>query len=252
MHRQRSVILILASVMMAPASAQWLSYQGEATAVRSGEAVYAEQHFVRMQDGGIAERLVSYRCPDGRAFARKQVDYSSSSIAPGFELDDGRTGYSEGVRHADDGLELFTVAAGGADRRTVVGFSENLVADAGFDEFVRLHWDRLVAGERVRLDFALPARLDAYGFRVQKRASTDGELQLRLQLGGVLGWAAPNIDVAYSLDDRRLLSYEGLSNLSDPGGRPWQVRIEFPQPPRPVQGAAVEMALEETLASCSA
>lgn len=255
MHHQRTAILLLAILAMAPppASARWLSYQGDATSIGGSERVYVEQHFIRMAGEVIAERVVSYRCPDGPAFARKRVDYSTSTTAPGFELDDGRSGYREGARHTAGGLELFVDRAGETARREVVVLTDSLVADAGFDEFVRQQWDRLVAGEPVRLDFALPARLDAYGFRIGRRAAeADGELQLRLQLRGLLGWAAPNIDVAYSIEDRRLIRYAGLSNLSDPRGRPWQVRIDFPHPPTHAESAAVELALAEPLADCSA
>ena len=49
-----------------------------------------------------------------------------------------------------------------------VAGGEALVADAGFDEFVRQHWDALMAGEAVPLHFAVPSRLESLGFRIRR------------------------------------------------------------------------------------
>ena len=51
--------------------------------------------------------------------------------------------------------------------------------------------------------------------------------------------------------DRRLLRFEGLSNLRDDAGlRPLKVRIEFPQAPRPAEPGAWERLAAEPLKPC--
>ena len=73
-------------------------------------------------------------------------------------------------------------------------------------------------------------------------------LQFRLRLDGLLGFIAPQIDVAYDARSRRLLRFEGLSNLRDArGDKQMQVRIDFPEGPRPVPGNRWASALSEAL-----
>lgn len=198
--------------------------------------LYREQHLVRRQDGQPLERLVLYRCADGTAFARKRVDYRGSTQAPEFSLEDARLGYGEGLRRdGDSDAETVWVRAGvGAEERSaVLDDPARLVADAGFDEFIRGHWQPLLAGESVELRFAVPSRLESLGFKVVRVGATrfagePAEL-FRLRLGGWLGWIAPHIDVAYGRDSRRLLRFEGLSNLrADDGASQLLARIDFP------------------------
>jgi hypothetical protein len=249
----RPACLLVALLAAGGARAQALSLQlAEARAPDGGALLYREQHLLRSAEGRLRERLVLYRCPGGAAFARKHLDYSASAQAPAFALEDRRAGYAEGLRRLGTRVELYSRARGeGAERRATLARAPG-VADAGFDEFVRAHWARLLAGEAVPLQFALPSRLRALSFQVQRlRAARIGgeEAELfRLRLGGLLGLVAPHIDVAYAARSRRLLRFEGLSNLRDAGGRrQLEARIDFPAPPQPAAEAQWRAALSETL-----
>lgn len=58
--------------------------------------------------------------------------------------------------------------------------------------------------------------------------------------------------MAYDTQTRRLVRFEGLSNLRDDAGdAPLKVRIEFPDPPLPVEPAAFDRALAEPLVACA-
>lgn len=220
----------------APAQAAISFEEGLAHEPGSGRLLYREQHLVRHHDGRALERLVLYRCRDGAAFARKHVDYRVSAQAPAFSLEDARDGYGEGLRRSDGaGTVWVRERAGAAERSAPLQASPRLVADAGFDEFIRRHWQPLLAGESVALRFAVPARLESMGFKVSRigsgRFAGEPAERFRLRLGGWLGWVAPHIDVAYGRDSRRLLRFEGLSNLrADDGDSQLSARIEFPVP----------------------
>lgn len=239
----------------APARAAISFEEGLARAPGDARLLYREHHLVRREQGRPLERLVVYRCPDGTAFARKRVDYRASATAPAFELEDARLGYREGLRRGGAPGELFVRdGAGAPERRAAVG-GEGLVADAGFDEFIRAHWQPLLAGEAVPLRFAVPSRLESLGFRVRRigSAQVGGEAAevFRLRLGGWIGWLAPHIDVAYGSDSRRLLRFEGLSNLRDDAGDSQLVAaIEFPAPARQAGEAQWQALAREPLSAC--
>lgn len=228
---------LLMLLLAAPSAQAAISFEeGLARDPENNRLLYREQHLVRRQDGEVLERLVLYRCSNGTAFARKRVDYRQSAQAPAFSLEDARGGYGEGLRRGGDaGTVWVREGAGEAERSAPLAAGARLVADAGFDEFIRRHWRPLLAGESVPLQFAVPARLESLGFKVSRVGAADlggepAEL-FRLRLGGWLGWIAPHIDVAYGRDSRRLLRFEGLSNLrTDDGDSQLLARIEFPRP----------------------
>jgi hypothetical protein len=222
-----------------------------------GALLYREQHLLRSEAGRPRERLVLYRCADGRAFARKLLDYSVSAQAPSFALEDRRAGYREGMRRVGARVELYAQARGDKAERVATLSGAPAVVDAGFDEFVRAHWRELESGQPLVLQFALPARGRALSFQLQKlrRARVGGEeaAVFRLRLGGLLGLVAPHIDVAYATRSRRLLRFEGLGNLRDAGGRrQLEARIDFPAPPVPAAEGAWRAARAETLVAACA
>lgn len=249
---------LLLACLLAPASAlASLTFEeGVAREPDSDRLLYLEQHLVRRADGEPTERLVIYRCGDGTPFARKRVDYRGSAVAPEFVFEDARLGYGEGLRRRT-GIEQVWVreGKGAAERSAALEDDARLVADAGFDEFIRDHWTPLVAGESVPLRFAVPSRLQSLGFKVDRQGSTEfaGEPaeSFRLRLGGLLGWLAPHIDVAYGRDSRRLLRFEGLSNLrTDDGESQLVARIEFPTPARAASEAQWQAFAGQPLSAC--
>lgn len=228
--------------------------EGVARAPGDGRLLYRELHWTRHEGARLVERLVLYRCAAGNAFARKHLDYRDSAIAPAFTLEDARTGYREGLRRGA-GAALFVRPGAGEPERSAPLRAADAVVDAGFDEFVRTRWDALAAGRAVPIEFALPARLRSYRFELARvgaeRVAGEPAWRFRLRLKGVLGWIAPEVDVAYSQRTRRLLRFEGLSNLRAPGGdSQWLARIDFPPAAAAAPEAAWRAAAAEPLSAC--
>ena len=230
--------------------------EGVARNPSSAAELFREQHWIRSQGDQTIERLVIYRCPDGTAFGRKRIDYRVSALAPDFVFDDQRSGYREGLRQGARPTLFFRPDARTAERAVQLP-SARLVADAGFDEFIRRNWPGLVAGETLSLSFAVPSRQRSLPFSVARlgQGTLAGEKAwiFRLRLGGWAGWIVPPIDVSYGQESRRLLRFEGLSNLRDDGGdQPVVARIDFAQPASAATEAAWKAALETPLSACRA
>lgn len=216
------------------------------------EVLFREQHLVRLDNGAPEERLVMYRCLDGKAFARKWVRYHDTPAAPSFQLVDARSGYQEGAEKTPSGV-LVNWKAPGEDETSELLSPGPLVADAGFDEWVRGYWEPLTQGKTLEMRFLVPSRLRAYDFDVSPIDSGSPDLRaFRLQLGGWFGWLLPSIRVAYDDNTKRLRWFEGLSNLRDDSGdAPMQVRIDFPEKPTPVDQTVFDTAAQEPLVDCT-
>ncbi|APP77181.1 hypothetical protein BJD12_20330 [Xanthomonas vesicatoria ATCC 35937] len=213
-----------------------------------GTLRYRESHWL-LDDGG---RLVLYHCPNGQPFARKQVEGGGTS--PDFSLLDGRDGYREGVRKRNGVREMFQQQPGKPERSTALpeGKDERVI-DAGFDAYLRNHWDALASASQ-RVDFVLPSLQRQLGFRVERIDDNAGQRRFRISLDAWYGAAVPALEVRYSIANKRLLEFRGVGNLRDPQGRYPRVRIVFPDSDaRPATAEELRQAREQPLTrSCSA
>jgi hypothetical protein len=228
----RTLILAAVCLLTANLAAADGVFVGTARDLKSGEILYRESHAISNAGTPRETRVVTYACPDGAPFARKHLAYDASRLAPTFRLEDARSGVVEGIARDARGIEVFARADAKAPLRTARVDGEGLVADAGFDEFVRANWNALERGEPVLAPFLVPSRLDSLAFKVRKTGESriDGEVvsDIRLSLAGMLGWLVPDLDVSYRKRDRRLMRFRGTTNLRDAGGKMIEARIDFP------------------------
>jgi hypothetical protein len=225
----------LAAAAPAPGVAADLTFTGYARDLDTGALLYIESHYVRNAGSDGETRVVHYRCATGgrEPFVRKELRYGGVREEPEFTLVDGRTGYTEGLKRGPDGPRVFVRADARAPlREAKVPADVVIVSDAGFDEFVRKHWQKLEAGESVRFPFLIPSRLDYMSFKVRKEReeAIEGATAsvIRLNLSGFLGWFLPYIEVSYRKSDQVLMRYKGLTNLRDAKGDNLTALIEFP------------------------
>jgi hypothetical protein len=210
------------------------SFTGYARSLDGGELLYVESHAV--SGGGTAgeTRVVLYRCGrEAAPFARKELDYGSDRVAPAFAFEDARSGFAEGLTRDARGLQVFERAGANAQRRSgMLSRAGALVADAGFDEFVRTRWESLETGASADVPFLVPSRLDRVNFKVRKvaEATIEGEPAevFRLSVAGPLGWFLSAIDVSYRKRDRRLMRYRGITDIRDRSGDLIEAQIDFP------------------------
>lgn len=223
----RVVLACLASAPGLPAGAtDNLHYLGIAYAAHGNQKVYLEEHFV-FDENNVRTRLVLYRCPSGQPFARKWVRDGSSAAAPDFDLYDARTGYREGVSGPPGARKVYTQQNDHSPLRSApLENRSDAVIDAGFDAYVRKHFDNL--DQRAHLAFLVPSRLGYLDLRLANASSDAGTRHIRLSVDAWYAFAAPSIELTYETADRRLLQFKGISNIQDPNGNSQTVRIEFP------------------------
>lgn len=233
----------------------YLRYAGSASVRHSTQFLYGEQHVLHYHAGLLTERVVLYTCHDGSAFARKSVRYVDP-LAPDFLLENADSGMREGIRSGPaDRIVFFRLRAADTEKSAVLPRLNGLVADAGFDEFVRANWQRLIGADALAMPFVVPSRLQVYGFQVQhlRSETLDGVASevFRLRLAGLWGWLLRGIDVYYSSAGHLLVRYDGLSDLRDGAGDPFRVEIAFPAAARRAASEAdLRAAREVALHRC--
>lgn len=246
-HPWMTGLLVLALAPCAQAAgvdaAELRRYTGNAYD-SGGRLLYRETHYLQGRS-----RLVLYRCADGRAFARKQVQ--GEGIAPDFDFSDGRDGYREGVRGGAGGREVFWRGGAGKPlKQTALAKTGAGVFDAGFDAYVREHWAALERGQATRARFLVPSRLGAIGIRLRSRAGAPaGFADFGMRLDAWYGFAVPEFRLRYRKADRWLSRFEGIGTIRNAAGTYPRLRIDFPDGPAAATAADLQTARDATLVS---
>jgi len=231
-HWLRSTPFLAALLLTAPhaADARVLERFTGTARDRDGAVLYREEHVVELEAGRPRSAVTVYRDPAGEPIAELRTDFSADPFAPSYTFDDLRTGATEAVSVGEREVRL---EARGRSR--TVARPAHLATGQGLDRLVRDRLEALARGESLRVDYAVPGRLDTYEFRVQARRADGDRVRVRVELASfLLRLVAPDLDVEYDRDSGRLLRYRGASNLSFGEGDNPQVEITYAYPPAAV------------------
>lgn len=239
----RRTLILASCLIVAPPVVAVERYVGTAYRTGANAPLYREVHLV-----DTSRHTVLFECPDGKAFARKELDMEGSPAEPDYSFVDARTGYEEGVE--GDGAKRIAYVRRPGGQRVDRPLPEkgDAVIDAGFDMYLRKHWDAVIQGG-VSVAFLLTSRGRFMPIHISAEQPRDGNRQLNLRLDAWYAFVAPSIVVTYSEADRRLRRYEGPGNIRDARGKPIDVRIEFPPSERKdnVAGNPIDEALRAPL-----
>jgi hypothetical protein len=192
---------------LAPADDLQAKIVGKAFDSKSGELLYSELHFCADDQ---LECVVDYHDSFGQLIARKTLDFSGGVYQPALQMRDFRRSLEFSFSNNE---------------------REDLVVDAGFDNFVRSKWDELNEGEVVKFPF----KVIGIDSPVKMRALIDpagncNEQQLCLKVSldsWVLSMLVDPIMLSYSRQDRRLLRFQGVSNIKGVEGESLSVDIRY-------------------------
>lgn len=233
-----STLLLLLSLCGALFSSEKprFQYHGRAVDLKTGRYLYSDNHKEFFKNGKHLFSDIEYKDGEGKIFATKHIEFDQNPSLPTFETLDSRDGYTEGAevngktvrlyyrRKKEDNLEEKTYTP-----------KTPAVMDGGFDYFVRLNWDSLMKGDRLQFHFVTPVQLDDYSFAVEKIEDTQWKnrsaVSLRLEVDNiVLKRIVDPFYLVYDKSSKRLLQFEGLSNINDSKGKSLKVKITYDYP----------------------
>ena len=228
---------------------QSIRYSGTAYSLDDNQVLYREDHTLTMKDGQPIERTTLYYDADNQLFAEKNNRYrsqfnnpdshnldsnntdSDSPATPDFMLTDDRYGYSESMEQDGKRWRVEYKEPKESGNKILSKPDYTPVIDAGFDEFVRAHWNDLMKGDTVNFSFAVPSRLEWIDFRLIPLAQEDGTLTVEMRLKSRwIAWLLDPVFLNYDLKSKRLLTYRGLTNIRtiDGDGIKAEIRYEYP------------------------
>jgi len=140
---------------------------------------------------------------------------------PAYRLDLVKEGYAEGLTGTPGALEMFRQEPGEAiekaryERRPAL-----MAADSGLHALLSAHFAEILAGQRLKFRFVVSSSLDVFRFRAWRMDDTKFEgrpaVKIRVEPDSFLNWLSAPIELTYEPDLRKLVEYQGVSNVRDP------------------------------------
>lgn len=219
------------------APGNWVA-RGEVYDENGERLLYREYHLQPTEDVQAVPTRVEYRTPDGELFAEKTLDFSRSRTAPAIDFRDLRRDERIVTRYPDGSgrIEMIYHPPGDESPERNTFDTDSLIVDAGFDPFIRQHWDRLMDGDRLVSEFLVASRQDTVKVGIREvdaaRCPTpvEGIRCLEVSPAGTLrlfSWFVDPIQLAYHPQPVRLMAFSGRGNIPDASGDPRQVRIHY-------------------------
>jgi hypothetical protein len=206
-------------------------YFGQASDLKSKKWVYTEVHTLEHNSNGLDKKIsTEYFDPNGKKIAQIASTFEINELVPSVVFSDLRSDVQETIELSADQkkVTLKKITQGKVSQKEIP-LDETFVLGQGFNNFVLKKWDDLIAKKNIPFKFIVPAELDYFSFEAFiSKKTDDGVLQFSIRLGSwVLRQFLKPIVVTYNAKQKKLLTYEGLSNLSDQNGKAQNVKIIY-------------------------
>ena len=222
-----SFLMILAS----SSHAQVEKFTGRAVNAK-GDLEYIEEHSVQLKNNQIASLRTKYFDSEYKKIGEITSDFSAGSRFGSYDFKDERLEYKDGAKVFSDKIMLYSqdTPRGNVKKKYFDRDSDQILGQ-GFHPFIQENFEALLRGEVYEAKLVLPAQMNQFKVRISPTKEVDGRLKIRIELDNwFLRLFAPSIVAEYEISTRRLVSYRGVSAISNASGQNVQVTITYSYP----------------------
>ncbi len=232
MNRSLEKLLLLCLLLLLPSAGTFAQetevvYWGAARD-EQGKLLYKEKHITNYVDGRIKESLTLYQDPAGREIATMESNYDRSLAMPTYVFKDYLRDYEEGLRFRDGDYYIFNTEGKKGENEKRLKDASNVFSCQGWHYYVVENLERLERGEVFKIRLIFPNKLRAYEFKIEKVDSEGDLVRVKVKFANwLVSWFVPQLDLLYSKKDRKLIEYQGVSNIFDENDDLQEVRITY-------------------------
>jgi hypothetical protein len=253
----RLLTVVLLTSLAALASAEQPKFIGYAYDIETQELLYTEHH--NYLNDVLHE--VQYKEINNELFATKSIDYTHSYFAPNFTQHNLRNGEKINIKRKSKQSDETNIRyliqyqenAEEKQQQDSISYSSKLIIDAGFDHFIAKHWQALIDGQEITIDYLIPSLLDYYELTIkeetcqvnpQNKTDTLMSDQYCFSISAssfFIGLFSSQLQLTYTkhsnIEDSeiknndkekiRLINFQGRSNISDSKGNYQDVNIIY-------------------------
>ncbi len=206
----------------------------EAVAWNKGVVDYLERHTLITEAGNLIQSSTEYLDLEGLSIGAMKSNYTHSLSAPEFILRDERHQRLQGLGWMGDKLDIFTQSSKNSKvlhQTFPIDPSEVQIAGPGLIYYIGAHLDKLIKAHIFKFKYVIPGRLEMYDFSIEtiQHNQRVAEFEVKMQ-AWPMRFFGPRLKIIYSVQKKRVLIYEGPSNLRDKDGKMMSVKIEYKYP----------------------
>lgn len=190
------------------------TFEGRAFDLATNALLYKERHLVKLdKNNQYIHSSVVYSDSNDAVFAKKTLDFSDNLMTPMVDFDDERVGTRVDVIKRDGAIDVRYKSASD-EASALIKAVDMMVVDAGFDQMMIQYWDRLLKGEELEFEFLAPTRAQLISFSLKPIKQDAATINLALSPSNfILGLLFDPIKLTYDKSTKRILIYEGLTNI---------------------------------------
>lgn len=210
-----------------------MEFQGKAYDIKTGRLLYLENHKTQQDSSGLNKLIeTEYVSPEGQLFAKIRSDFSKDQFIPDVIFEDFSKQIKEVQVYDIQKKEITIVKTYLKTSKTKqhsFPLKTNMLGGQGFNNFLLARFDELMNGKSVHVNFIVLSSQDFFQFDIKrKHEAKNGKIDFGLSVSSyILKIFVKEINVTYDVESKRLLFFQGLSNLSDEKGNPMKVKIEY-------------------------
>lgn len=209
----------------------------------SGEIVYTEEHLsIYNSENKLIKLETRYYDEQKNNFGHIFTNYKMHPYLPDYEFKDERRHRQVNVDVRGDTVQAKVSFGKGAEPKLkTYPLKPLLIAGQGLHNYLRSHIDEFATNSKkvTEIDFLIPLNEASYSFRIRSKKITESQLTYRVEANSwFMRLVAPAIEITYERKTKRLLVYDGPSNLFTPDGEKMNVVItyEYPETPSSISG----------------
>lgn len=202
----------------------------EAVAKNEGQLAYYERHTVVYDEHTIIKSLTEYIDPEGKIIGSLRSDYTHSLSAPEFILSDRRNRTLQGLHWDQNKMEVFSQDTKNKEsKKRVMGpQDEVMISGPGLVYFIASNINRIINQNGMDFKYIIPGRLDAFDFKITPVSHDDVKAEFEVKIKSwLMRIFSPRLRLIYDLKKKRLISFEGLSNIRNDEGEMMSVDIQY-------------------------
>lgn len=224
-------ILFFFACTLTQAEPERLLVTGVASHLKNGKVAYREYHDITKE-----QHTVRYVNEKEKPIGSKTIQYLQGFSTPEYQLQDHRVDRKTGSEWKKPHFIIFRQEGVEKRQEKKVDPFDDLVIDAGFDHFIRAHWEELIDGKVLPFSFAIADPLTLLNMQLTEVTSAKTAIKqhsesyryfLANSSNKLISWAMPAIHLAYDRETRLIKIYQGPSNITDQNDKTQAVTIRY-------------------------
>lgn len=172
------------------------------------------------------EHLVQYFDSSGKVMVAKRITYPGLPQHPEINQTDFTKNTQVKTTNSANSVTMVR-SMSGVSETLEVALDELTIIDAGFDSFLKSQWQNFSEGEPQTFKLAVAGKESLLKIQITRQASTATTTAFKIQPKNFfIRMLVPEMLLIYG-PDRRLLTYNGPTNLNLPAGQDGSVVVTF-------------------------